>query len=192
MRKILMTSALFASFFTLSTGASATEVSFKAGSSFEAVKVSGSIGVWCPSDRIQGASDFRTIYCSANLLLPGEFSKVVYSGDEAADEVKVSVTHGSGKRVTKSSKLKDGVSTKNINLWVRTLFQRPLLDYGHNQVEYSLTQRGSLVSAGTFDVDVDSLPDRRCRYRTYNAPSPSACNNFSLCNRYFADENYCE
>lgn len=190
MGKILMISALFASF--LSINSAFAEVEFEAGNQFEAVRLSGNIGVWCDDNRAAGKRQLRTIYCRADMLMPGEFSRVLYTGSEEADEVKVSVTKGNGKRTTKTSDLKNGVSTKNINLWISTLFQRPLLDYGRNQVEYSLTNNGQLVGAGSFEVNVDSLPDRQCRYRTYTAPFPGNCNNMTLCNRYFADENYCE
>lgn len=196
MRKILVSSALALVFssYTLC----AAEVEFQAGSNFQSVNLSGSVGLWCPNDRKsieEGAQkqSYRLVNCRANILMPAEFSKANYNGGVEADEISLSVTQGSGKRVTKSARLKNGVSTKNFNLWVRTLFQRPLLDFGTNQVEYSVTNDDHLVAAGTFDVYVDSLPDRQCRHRTYSSPFPSDCNNtLSICDRYFRDENYCE
>lgn len=191
MRKILVSTLMAMTLGSLVV--SAAEVEFKAGNHFESVNLSGSVGLWCPSNRVEGQkSSYRLVNCRANMLLPSEFSKVAYNGSAAADEISLSVTQGSGKRVTKNARLKNGVSTKSINLWVRTLFQRPLLDFGTNQVEYSVTNNDSLVAAGTFDVYVDSLPDRSCRHRNYSVTSPSDCNALSICDRYFRDENYCE
>lgn len=196
MRKILVSTLVAMSLGPLCV--SAAEVEFKAGDHFESVNLSGSVGLWCPDDRKESDSQiqkrsYKLVNCRANILMPGEFSKVVYNGAAAADEISLSVTQGSGKRVTKKSRLNNGVSTKNINLWVRTLFQRPLLDFGTNQVEYSVTNNDNLVAAGSFDVYVDSLPDRNCRHRTYSAPFPSDCTStISICDRYFRDENYCQ
>ncbi len=191
MRKILVTT--LAALTLSSTAICAAEVEFQAGSQYESVNLSGTVGLWCQNDRKEGVPErsYKLVNCRGNILIPGEFSKVRYNGGLAADEIALSVTQGSGKRVNKSSRLKNGVSTKNINLWVRTLFQRPLLDFGTNQVEYSVTNNDNLVAAGTFEVYVDSLPDRSCRHRTYNVPTD--CNNsYSICERYFRDENYCE
>lgn len=189
MVKILTTLTLM---FALSN-AYAAEVELEAGQQFQSVYLSGTVGLWCPNNRLQDSKvSYQLVNCRANVLNPAEFTKARYNGGLEADEISISVTQSTGKRVTKSSRLKNGVSTKQFNLWIRTLFQRPLLDYGINQVEYSVTNDNSLVAAGTFDVEVDTLPDRQCRHRTYSSPFPSDCNNsLSICDRYFRDENYC-
>ena len=87
-----------------------------------------------------------------------------------------------------------GRSTDTFNLWISTLLQRPLLDYGANAVHYSLTKDGKPVREGSFTANVRRGEARSCRYRRhYTSHNMSDCRagSTTLCDRYFRDENYC-
>lgn len=162
------------------------------GELFEAQEVEGRVSVRCQSPQ---GSDFAVYYCSENILLPGEWDRFVHPDKVEGDEVTL-VSHQESGKVRTKTKDYDATSgkSKNFNLWIATLFQRPLLDYGLNRIDYEVTKRGIVQDMGSFDVTVEqSSEPRQCRSRTYFSSNLSDCRSggYNICQRYFRDLNYC-
>lgn len=173
-----------------STNAIATP-GFTGGDLFEAIRLSGDITVTC---REGNQSETRRIYCRGEILNPGEYT--YFRGPEglAADRVFLRATHedGSIQEKRESYDSEEGKSDE-VNLWIRTLFQRPLLEYGSNRIEWNMTQDGQSVADGEFSVDVVQGQARQCRHRWYNSNSMSDCRGgSSVCSQHFHWENYCQ
>jgi len=181
MIKVLMLTALVFSSTALAN------VGFKSGNKLQSQTLRGSFTAFCP----QGS---RTQYCAIDTLSPSARDKFVYKGVDA-DEVVLVAEHQQGSRRSKSSRFNsnDGESKKWFNLWLSSLFQRPLLRDGINRVSYSLKKDGNVVEAGVFEAHVERLEDARCRHRHYTFHSQDDCNNLAThCTRYFLDQRYCQ
>ncbi len=159
----------------------------KAGDQFRATEVSGTVQVFCRDPRMNTSALYR---CHESLISPSWRSKFITTAD--ADKVTLSYTDHRGRTKTKSSKVRDGESTRNFNLWVGSLTQRPLLKYGENVIDYKLTRDNAEVESGTFHVNVDRAPMRTCSHRTYYSANLDDCrNSLNVCNYYFREQNYC-
>ena len=135
------------------------------------------------------SSGTRTHYCSAYNLNPSMYTRLVADQSLNANKFEVTATHESGKTRKKKGKFK-GTKSKSINLWIRTLFQRPLLDFGVNKISYKLLKGKTVVDSGSFEVTVDRGERRSCR-RGFIRMSGDDCNNTtSTCNEYFR-RGYC-
>ncbi|TNE99321.1 MAG: hypothetical protein EP326_08350 [Deltaproteobacteria bacterium] len=180
MKVLMLTAVLFSS-------TAFANIGFKSGNKLQAQTLRGSFTAFCP----QGS---RTQYCAIDTLSPSVRDKFVYSGVDA-DEVTLTAEHQQGSRRVKTSDFNstDGESDKWFNLWLASLFQRPLLRDGVNKISYSLKKDGNVVEAGTFEAVVERLEDARCRHRHYTFHSQNDCNSLAThCTRYFLDERYCE
>ncbi|MDC1175468.1 hypothetical protein OAT67_08720, partial [Bacteriovoracaceae bacterium] len=145
----------------------------------------GTVTVNCPTET-------RIVNCYDSYLSPSSVSKFTYEGAQEVDKVKLEAIHEDGDSRDKSSRMKNGVSTKRINLWISTLFQRPLLDYGQNIVNYTFSNNGREVESAQLNVVVEQLPTRYCSWGTYRAFSDSQCQNTaSICSDYFRRYNDC-
>ena len=180
--------ALFLTLFSYQTFAAG----FTAGEQFNAIALEGRLSVSCFDAT---GSSYGTTYCSSEILNPAEYS--YFKGPNIdADSVTLQATWESGKVTkTKTEKYdaKTGKSKKSFNLWISTLLQRPLLDYGKNTVAYKLTKGGAVVEEGTFIVEVTKGEKRVCQrpgfYQSNNKQDCSFPSNF--CSRYFQENNYC-
>ena len=165
-----------------SFSAMATTVGFEHGSDYTSNTYEGNVTASC-------ASGTRIHYCSAYDLSPSMYTRLVTSQSLNADRFEITATHESGKTKSKKGKFK-GTKSKAINLWLRTLLQRPLLAFGVNQITYKITKNGNTVEAGEFEVNVARGERRACR-RGYLRMSGDSCNNSSsVCNEYFR-RGYC-
>ena len=160
----------------------------KAGNEFESTRLLGDIRVRCGT-----GSDSRTVNlrCDEDILAPTYYSKFVAQNSEA-DKVKISYIDSRGKKRSKSSRFKNGESSRSFNLWVWSLTQRPLLDIGENQISYKLTKKGKEVGSGQFTVNVEEMPARDCGYGNYYYSNVNSCNSYiDLCRNHFRRYNYC-
>ncbi|ATH07800.1 hypothetical protein BIY24_07515 [Halobacteriovorax marinus] len=161
----------------------------KEGERFENHRIQGQIRISCHE---RGQSDFAYVNCRDSYLTPSIRSKFTFDSGVNADKVKLTYTNSDGKTKTKSSRIKGNESRENFNLWIWTLTQRPLLKSGENTIEYKLTNNGSEVESGSFDVLVETLPVRTCGYRSYTSSRLSDCRNASMvCAQYFRQMNDC-
>lgn len=167
---------------------------FSTGNDFTATMLYGEISVSCHDS---GRSDHSYVRCSSEVLDPAEFVRFIGPKDVAADQVALSATWESGqvREKTKGWDSAAGRSTERFNLWIATLFQRPLLDYGKNAIRYFLKKGGQIVREGSFTANVRRGERRVCRRRRhYTSSNLSDCRppSTNLCDRYFRDENYCQ
>lgn len=176
-------------FFFLST---VQAQSFSKGNKYTATHLYGDITVSC--EEPGRGRHIETFYCHEETLDPVEMDYFV--SEEAIDADEVELTSMFNNKEVKQSKdfnSTEKKSKKVFNLWVYTLFQKPLLDYGKNTITYNYKKNGQSVKTGTFDVQVDKGPDRTCQHRFYFGTSSDCSGNGSfICSRYFDDENYCQ
>lgn len=143
----------------------------------------------------RGRVEHVTHRCRGYLLNPFSFAYFQHDVEEEVDRVHLSTINKEGKRITKRSSwnAKENRSQKRINLWVETVFQRPLLEIGDNQVVYNLTRRGQTVDSGEFDVLVHDGGLRTCRDRSASSGNMNLCESYSMaCSEYFRLENNCQ
>lgn len=165
---------------------------FTGGSSYEAIDLYGDITVTC---RAGGQQDTRRLYCRGQILNPGEYT--YFQGPEGvnADNVYLKATHADGSFREKNESYDSSIGRSDeVNLWIRTLFQRPLLEFGENQIEWIMSERDQPVASGSFSVEVIEGQARECRHRWYNSADMNDCRGggSNICYRHFRRENYCQ
>ena len=166
---------------------------FSGGDQFSTLNIEGRLNVQC-SGPTGSSSGFAT--CREQLLNPGEYS--YFEGSKVdADHVILQATREDGsisKTKTEEYNSVAGKSKKSFNLWISTVFQRPLLGFGKNTVKYSLTKNGKAVEEGNFIVNVVDGGRAVCqRIGFYMSSTTSDCTSPSLyCPRYFNENNYCQ
>lgn len=182
-------SIIFSLFIVFS--AQAVDVSFEAGTDFEATTLRARAIIYCSS----GNSQISHITCSKSTLTPRRKSYLkVSNGRIDADKVTLTVFHedGSSRSKTQKYSASQGKSKKQFNLWVKSLFQRPLLEQGLNTVLYKFTKNGSTVYDGEFSVMVNEGTRRACPYGKIFSNDESDCSNqTSACVKYFRQYRDC-
>ncbi len=187
MKKILSIALLVATSHAFAAG-------FSGGDTFTSQNIEGRLTVSCMGS--QPGPTVGMTECRMNLLNPGEYSYFVGPKVDA-DTVSLQATWENGKKSKIKSEKYDGTigkSKKSFNLWISTLLQRPLLDFGKNTVSYTLTKSGTVVEQGEFDVQVGTSGTRYCsRSGFYTSSNNQDCSMPStFCDRYFRDNNYCQ
>lgn len=159
---------------------------FSHGDYFEAHTLRGSITVNCPNLRANYS-------CQDYYLSPSMRDYFVYKNAPAADSVKLTATHQNRNTRSKTESFRNGQSTSSVNLWVATLFQRPLLGHGENRINYEMQRNGEVVEEGEFNVFVERKPTRYCPHRTYWSSSDFDCRGggATICSRYFHEVRNC-
>lgn len=171
--------------FTLTSRAEAA--SFSQGDHFQAFSKRGNVTVYCPNQ-------YAYFRCFDNYLSPANRDYFVYENAPMADRVELKAYQYDGRTQTKTERFQEGRTESSVNLWINTLFQRPLLNYGNNRISYKMTHQGEVTEEGEFDVYVERMPLLTCTHRTYWSPSawdcsPQAANN--VCMRYFLESRNC-
>jgi hypothetical protein len=173
----------------LSSFAYGADLGFKGGNNFQTINLSGSGRIYCP-----GSGESRFIRCDFQYLVPGERAYFAYGEEIDADRVKLTAIREDGSTRSKDSKYRSskGRSSKSFNLWIRTLFQRPLLKMGVNTIAVEMTKDGSIVAEDEFVATVEQGESRQCSYRSVYGRFDSDCESiYRACDRYFAAQNYC-
>lgn len=172
----------------------ATSVGFVRGNTRTAVELHGEVFVLCPNNG--GAGPGQAVhYCRGYVMEPSSYDYFRGPDGLVASEVSLTATREDGSTRTKRSAY-DGQtyrSTDSFNLWISTLFQRPLLKEGQNKISYTLSQDQTIVGQGEFQVLVQDGPARQCPRSTYHSSNPEDCrSSFSVCDRYFSQYNNCK
>ena len=164
--------------------------SLSSGEVFSAVSIFGDLTVQCNGP----TTGFRTVvyHCEDETLSPVEFDSFVGPQNEA-DTVQLYSTFDNGQRSEmKTVGYKSGKSTSQINLWVTSLFQRPLLNFGLNKIDYTFKKSGQVISHGEFDVNVTNGTLRECPSGFIPSNDDNDCNTpYLVCTEYFQRYNYC-
>ncbi len=159
---------------------------FSHGDRFEAHTLLGSITVQCPQS--------RAMYnCQDYYLSPAMRDVFIYLDAPESDSVKLTSIQSSGRERSRTQGFDGQQSTSDFNLWISTLFQRPLLGVGNNRVIYEMISNGSVVEDGEFDVYVELMPTRYCPHRFYYSGNENDCRagGALFCSRYFRDVRSC-
>lgn len=176
-------------------GFAADDAGFETGNEFQATYIEGEISVSC-NDPGGNGSDFASFRCAAEVLDPAEFVRFKGPAGLDADEVVLKATREDGSTREKSEAYDPatGLSKGHFNLWISTLFQRPLLKHGKNEIAYSVNKNGKAAKSGAFTANVSQGADRFCRYRRhYFSNDVNDCRSSQrLCSQYFHEENYCQ
>lgn len=148
--------------------------------------------------RVQCRSDYgieTTFYnCHHQYLEPNTWVKFYNRTGVIADKVKITSFHEDGSERKKESKFdfEKGESKDKFNLWVLTLLQRPLLEYGNNLIEFSMLYENKSVQRGNFEVIVDYGKALVCPSKSYYSNNSDDCRYSNrLCNRYFSESSDC-
>ncbi len=182
---------ILAIIFSVNT-AMAFEVQLGDGETVKTVELNGRVSVSCQENTPHGPrTNYYHYYCQSDNLASGNYGKVrVVDGSVDADWVKL---QREGSRYIKGVKFNSATneSTVSINLWITTLFQKPLLTMGTNTINYTFTKNRVEVEKGTFNVLVETGESRSCRLG--NLHYYNYCpGRFNACGDYFRRHNYCK
>ncbi len=184
MRLLILSIIFLASYNAYSAG-------FSAGDSFNSIYLEGDLRLTCSEN---GRSEVSYVNCTKYFLVPAEFDYFEAKSINA-DRVELACEQVDGTIRKKSSKFNSnkGRSTKRFNLWINTLFQHSLFDFGKNKVKYTLKKNDEVVEEGNFEVDVKLTEKRRCPHGVYYSNSIQDCrSSANLCYQYFRDYNWCK
>lgn len=162
-------------------------------SPFKVVALQGSVVLECSG--FQGTVS-QTYFCRDQIIDSGNFDYFVGPSNNEGDEVRLSAEHfdGTTRNMKAEYNPRKGQSSEPFNLWVSTLFQKPLLKEGRNLIRWVLLQSraGKEVAVGQFTVDVERAGSRTCRTKRYQSIDSIDCHNqYSICQRFFSESNYC-
>lgn len=190
-----MLSLIIATFLSM-TSAHAGDVGFSTGNSFTASSVEGVVAVTC--EGFNGTATARYT-CRDVVLEPSPYDYIVGPKFAEARRIDVRAVYADGSSRTKMSFYDGvrGISKDSFNLWISTLFQKPLLQVGVNKIQYSIysDDKRDIVeyARGEFTVQVDRGAARRCPSTSYNSTDVNDCNSqYSVCQRYFEQYNNCK
>lgn len=187
--------AVFATIFIFGAIAQASVGGFAGGNIFHYTPAEGDVLVNCPRSGGGGipgtptgpsSASFR---CYGYVFSPAESAQFV-GPVTTADQVELTATHADGTTRTKSSAYDGGTgrSVDTFNLWIETLFQRPLLKVGRNDITWSLFSGGHLVQSGAFIADVVQKPTLSCPLGSTTSWDPDGCSSStSACTDYFQE-----
>jgi hypothetical protein len=164
------------------------DVGFTSGAKFLATPVQGQVAVSCSN----GAS--ANYSCHDMALDPASYDYFVGPVGVDADTVLLVSNRPDGSHRDRSSQYdaRVGRSVDAFNLWISTLFQRPLLQLGMNTVSYTMTKRGQTVRQGSFVVNVEHGNLRACPVTHYNSGDANDCQSqYTVCQKYFEQYDYC-
>lgn len=170
----------------------ANAANFFTGNRFTTTLLTGSVQVQCPGT---GANRTVNFQCRLSLLDPVERDFFIGPVGVTANQVMLISKLETGDIRTTSSAYNSisNRSVEKINLWITGLLQKPLLAIGLNEVSYKMFNAGQLVNEGKFSVTVIRNSPMSCPHRSYVSEEPYDCESqFSMCERYFSDSNYCQ
>ena len=169
-------------------------VDFEGHTQFTNIDLEGEFWVRC-----SGEGRVKRAYhqCRGYILNPiGAWARFSDDSGIQADRVELQTTRkDTGRVITKRMKWdsRAGETSRAVNLWTWTLFQRPLLEMGDNEVRYAYTKNGQRVGEGSVFVNVRDGGVRSCETQSYSTVNMSMCNNMAYaCDFYFNRQNNCE
>lgn len=162
------------------TNPTKAEVGFSTGDEFFTRTRVGPLTLVCPRET-------RVVYCSDHILFPKNHDYLTFPQNINAEIVKVSRVNNRGQVRTKSSRIfgSSGRSAKTFNLWVKTLFQKPLLAMGVNTLTYEFINDGNTVKQGEFTVVVNEGENQYCEHIIMSGILGDCMNPHALCGVYF-------
>ena len=183
-----MRNSIFVFMALLSTSCFGFDVGFERGDSIKTDEIEGFVSVNCEQN---GQPRWYTYSCYDIALVGGAYGKLIVSnGSVEADWVKL---QREGSRHIKGADFNTSTQQtgNNFNLWIATLFQKPLLEKGLNTINYTFESLGAIVNQGQFEVNVIEGDYRTCPRGSlyYYSSCPSIT---TACSDYFRRYNYCK
>ncbi|MFM6929466.1 MAG: hypothetical protein ACKOX6_13440 [Bdellovibrio sp.] len=168
-------------------------VGFSSGATFKATPIEGNVVVTCDGFNGGGSASYM---CRDVVLDPAAYDYFVGPTDPRAVKVTLRNTREDGSVRTKTEDYNGALGrTRNpMNLWISTLFQKPLLMSGDNRIRYSIYDRNSSEALfdGEITVTVARNSSRHCPMTHYHSADVNDCTSqFSVCQRYFEQFNNC-
>lgn len=170
------------------SAAQGVNVGFSQGNQFHSSHLQGKVTVFCDS----GVE--ATYACNDTVLDPVSYDYFIGPQGVKAEEVSLTSTRADGSRRDRTEAYNSNGprSMSAFNLWISTLFQRPLLALGINKIDYRLMSTGKIVDQGKFLVNVVYGEARTCPTTQYNSADPSDCQSpYTVCQKYFEQYDYC-
>lgn len=176
--------AILWSGFCISLNANAA-VHLQSGSTFESEYYDGQAFLTC---QFNGRSQTTLYGCTINQLSPYEYDYLV--SDEAIDADSVKLSSKVGRRTVNKSSRWDASARRSksqFNLWIWTLTQSGLLDFGQNTINFEFSKNKIPVSTGSFVVTVNKGRNFRCPNWTIYSSGAIDCQSSSqlVCDEYF-------
>ncbi|MGZ3770839.1 MAG: hypothetical protein ACXVCR_17750 [Bdellovibrio sp.] len=170
----------------------AETIGFSRGSEFTATSIQGQVQVACNGFNGAGTATYT---CREVALDPNPYDYFIGPKDYRVDKLELNVIQEGGIIRNKLASY-DGVYGKSreaFNLWISTLFQKPLLAMGLNTIHYKLySDNNSKVYDGSFEVTVKKGSARQCRPMQYTSTDINDCNSqYSMCQKYFNEQSNC-
>jgi hypothetical protein len=166
------------------------QIGFQSGNQFTVHNIYGEIQIRCqtPTESITTTYD-----CNESTLLPSELDIFIGPRGTMANEVTLYNAQDPRTRRTTAYNAHLGQSASTINLWLRSLLQRPLLSFGVNRIEFELTNGGTLVTKGNFNVSVTRGEAFTCsKTGSFQSNLADDCRNPQrFCSDFFKSQNYC-
>jgi len=165
-------------------------VGFESGDHFFVHSVYAEVRVHCHTP-----SENRTIVydCHESVLLPTEVDFFNGPrGTRANELILLKIQDPKSKRVAEYNP-QIGQSRNQINLWMRSVFQRPLLNLGANLIEFELFENRVSVGKGTFSVLVSRGSSLNCTHTgVYQSNKIEDCQYpQKFCEDFIKVNNYC-
>nr|BFD64630.1 hypothetical protein BdHM001_33110 [Bdellovibrio sp. HM001] len=170
----------------------AQHVGFEKGNSLTVTPIQGQVRVMCGGFNGSGSAVYT---CRDLVMSPNAYDYFVGPRDGRATKVELTAVHqdGSGRRKTESYSGSRGRSEDAFNLWISTLFQKPLLENGTNKISYRLLGSNAVYAEGTFTAVVNKSVPKECPATTYQSTDINDCSSqYSVCQRYFREFNNCQ
>ncbi len=181
--------------FAVSVYAQTNTVGFSRGNVLSAIPIQGQVQVTCSGFNGEGAAAFT---CRDIVLEPQAYDYFVGPRDASLRWVDLIADRQDGTTRVKTAAYNgaQGRTNEALNLWISTIFQKGLLAPGNNEIKYKLytsdNTNGPAVK-GKFMAVVNRMPERQCQPGTYESTDINDCNSqYSVCQRYFAERQFCK
>lgn len=179
--KLIILSLLF------SSSILAKDIQFNEIDKLNVITMEGLVSIRCQSGQYPASKIYQ---CLSSNIEGGNFQRLEILSNTSADRVYLK-NQKTG--IQKNSKIfKNTMKTKEINLWIETVTQRALLDYGVNKIEYDLRENNQSVVKGTYSITVEKSEQRRCPNGFLYYNNRQCPDRYSACRDYFYKYRYCK
>jgi hypothetical protein len=161
---------------------------FSKGSHFNFRTLLGEIEIQCPNRQ-------TVAFCRDQFLDPWPYD--IFRGpilpEASRVQLESSVASSQETRSIEVSYYGTTGKSEEINLGISSIFQRPLLRFGSNQIDYKILSRSrKTIKEGRFVVTVSRSTTMYCDQRKVQTVNSEDCElTYSVCQQYFNDLNYC-
>lgn len=169
-------------------------IGFQSGNNFKATLIQGQVSVTC---EMLETTEVRTATfdCRDIVLDPLNYDYFVGPKNTLAESIELRSTKANGEVELKVDEYNGdvGLSASQYNLWIKTIFQTPLLGLGINKINYKLYDKtNKVIQSGDFQAKVERGTPRTCPNVSYTSQSASDCSSeYTVCQRYFEQLNNC-